>query len=50
MLARGPHRPADGLTVTMVAFDLLAVTGTDLPALPWQPGATGSCHRLSTSR
>src|SRR3954466_2403672 len=50
MLARGPHRPADGLTVTMVAFDLLAVTGTDLPALPWQPGATGPCPRLSTSR
>ena len=30
MLARVPHRPADGLTVTMVAFDLLAVAGADV--------------------
>src|SRR3954469_18417465 len=32
-LGRVPHRPADGLTVTFVAFDVLAVDGTDLRAL-----------------
>jgi len=36
MLARVPHCPADGLTVRMAAFDVLAVVGTDLRSLPWQ--------------
>ena len=37
MLAPGPHRPgADGLTVMLVAFDVLAVAGADVRAMPWQ--------------
>jgi bifunctional non-homologous end joining protein LigD len=36
MLGRAPHRPVDGLTVTFVAFDVLAVDGTDLRALRWR--------------
>jgi bifunctional non-homologous end joining protein LigD len=36
MVARVPHRPdADGLTVTLVVFDALAVAGADLRAAPW---------------
>lgn len=36
MVARVPHRPdADGLTATLVAFDVLAVAGADLRAAPW---------------
>ena len=35
MIRPGPHRPADGLTVTLVAFDALAVAGADLRAQPW---------------
>jgi len=36
MAARVPHRPdANGLTVTLVAFDALAVGGEDLRAAPW---------------
>src|SRR5262245_49301950 len=37
MVARAPHRPdADGLTVTLVVFDALAVGGTDLCGAPWR--------------
>lgn len=35
MLGRSPHRPADRLTVTFVAFDVLAVDEADLRALAW---------------
>jgi ATP-dependent DNA ligase len=35
MIRPGPHRPADGLAVTLVAFDALAVAGADLRAQPW---------------
>jgi bifunctional non-homologous end joining protein LigD len=35
MIRPGPHRPVDGLTVTLVAFDALAVAGADLRAQPW---------------
>jgi ATP-dependent DNA ligase len=35
MIRPGPHRPADGLTVTLVAFDALAIAGADLRARPW---------------
>ena len=36
MVARAPHRPdADGLTVTLMVFDALAVAGADLRAAPW---------------
>ena len=36
MVSRTPHRPdADGLTATLVAFDVLAVAGADLRAAPW---------------
>jgi bifunctional non-homologous end joining protein LigD len=36
MVARAPHRPdANGLTVTLVLFDALAVGGADLRAAPW---------------
>jgi bifunctional non-homologous end joining protein LigD len=36
MVARQPHRPdADGLTVTFVVFDALAVGGTDLRSAVW---------------
>jgi bifunctional non-homologous end joining protein LigD len=35
MIHPGPHRPAHGLTVTLVAFDALAVAGVDLRAQPW---------------
>ena len=36
MVSRSPHRPdADGLTATLVAFDVLAVAGADLRAAPW---------------
>jgi bifunctional non-homologous end joining protein LigD len=37
MVARAPHRPdTNGLTVTLVVFDALAVGGTDLRAAPWR--------------
>lgn len=37
LVARAPHRPdADGLTVTFVVFDALAVAGADLRAAPWR--------------
>jgi bifunctional non-homologous end joining protein LigD len=35
MIRPGPHRPADGLTVTLVAFDALAIAGADLRTQPW---------------
>ena len=36
MISPGTHRPGpDGLTVTLVVFDALAVAGTDLRARPW---------------
>jgi ATP-dependent DNA ligase len=35
MIRPGPHRRVDGLTVTLVAFDALAVAGADLRAPPW---------------
>ena len=36
MVARAPHRPdTNGLTVTLVVFDALAVAGADLRASPW---------------
>src|SRR5512132_138554 len=36
MVARAPHRPdANGLTVTLIVFDALAIAGTDLRAAPW---------------
>src|SRR5262245_13977527 len=36
MVARAPHRPdANGLTVTLIMFDALAVAGADLLAVPW---------------
>jgi bifunctional non-homologous end joining protein LigD len=36
MVARAPHRPdANGLTVTLIVFDALAVAGADLRAAPW---------------
>ncbi len=45
MLGRAPHRPADGLTVTFVAFDVLAVDGADLRALRWSE-RRGELERL----
>jgi hypothetical protein len=36
MVARSPHRPdPDGLTVTLIVFDALAIAGTDLRASAW---------------
>jgi ATP-dependent DNA ligase len=36
MIGPGPHRPdAQGLTVTLVAFDALAIAGADLRAQRW---------------
>ena len=32
MVARAPHRADDGLTVTLIVFDALAVAGADLGA------------------
>jgi ATP-dependent DNA ligase len=46
MLGRSPHRPAaDGLTVTLVAFDVLAVGGADVRALRWNE-RRGELERL----
>jgi ATP-dependent DNA ligase len=37
MVARAPHRPdANGLTVTLIVFDALAVDGADLRGAPWR--------------
>ena len=37
MVARVPHRPdANGLTVTLIVFDALAIGGTDLRAARWR--------------
>jgi bifunctional non-homologous end joining protein LigD len=36
MVVRAPHRPdANGLTVTLIVFDALAVAGEDLRQVPW---------------
>jgi bifunctional non-homologous end joining protein LigD len=35
MVGREPHRPAAGLTATLVAFDLLAYRGDDIRGEPW---------------
>jgi ATP-dependent DNA ligase len=35
-VARAPHRPdVNGLTVTLIVFDAVAVAGADLRAAPW---------------
>ena len=36
MAGRAPHRPSRGLTVTLIAFDALAVAGVDQRTRPWE--------------
>jgi bifunctional non-homologous end joining protein LigD len=53
MVARAPHRPdANGLTVTLIVFDALAVAGTDLRATPWSERRAPwrSCSAAPTAR
>src|SRR3954451_18689156 len=40
LMIGGPRRFRDGLTVTFVAFDVLAVDGADLRARPWRERRT----------